>query len=228
LAVYAAVAAEKVYMFALPLICHILVIGSSPRLAVSLIHQTIRPLSQAQIFEKYQGSIGKVVGTKKFGTGFIVSVPGNAVMTCFHVIENESDIRFELPGRKAVRLERVIAADKERDFAVLSSSQLIGKAVPLDAADTVKIGEPLTVIGTPLGRSHTLTSGVLSNKETTSERALHLNPHSHHKPARCTKILTAIENRGQRYTTRWPLMRMPDTTDQPVRLIIHLAHPITV
>lgn len=95
------------------------------------------------------------------GSGFIVSKTGR-VLTNFHVIDGAARAEALLSGGARVKVLGVLAADPERDLAVLQLAP--GDYTPLTLGSTadVKPGTEVLIIGAPRGLQETLSTGVLS------------------------------------------------------------------
>lgn len=123
----------------------------------------------AKLYEKYAGSIVQVVaklkdGSTSMGTGYFY-MDSRTVVTCAHVIEGATDIK--LNGTNGKTWEPfMISLSKDDDLAVMDI--LVGsdrQALSSKAFADVKVGEPVTVIGNPLGvLVNSLTTGVVSAK----------------------------------------------------------------
>jgi serine protease Do len=111
-------------------------------------------------------SSGKKVKLKVTGSGVIFSSDG-LILTNNHVAENASHVLCTLANREELTAE-VIGLDALTDLAVLkldlSRSNL--KSVPyaiLGDSDSIKVGQIVLALGSPLGLSRSLSMGVVSS-----------------------------------------------------------------
>ena len=96
------------------------------------------------------------------GTGFIVSSDG-LVVTNHHVIDGSAALELALFDGTVIQETEVLASDESVDLALLrvkTDAPLV--PVVLGDSASVKVGEPVVVIGNPLGLEHTLSDGLLS------------------------------------------------------------------
>ena len=95
------------------------------------------------------------------GTGFFVSADGKLV-TNHHVIAEAARATVTLADGREVAVRGVLADDKEHDVAIL---QVEGAGYPaLTLGDTTMLhaGEDIVVIGSPLGLSTTISTGIVA------------------------------------------------------------------
>ncbi|MFE6285330.1 S1C family serine protease [Streptomyces sp. NPDC057877] len=95
------------------------------------------------------------------GSGFVFDERGR-VLTNAHVVRGSSEVTLELQDGRRLRAE-VIGDDPARDVAVLEPETARG----LDAAELATgvrpaVGDSVLAIGSPLGLSGTVTSGIVS------------------------------------------------------------------
>jgi S1-C subfamily serine protease len=110
------------------------------------------------------------------GSGVIVDSLGH-VVTNFHVIEGADEVSVLLADGTRASAE-VVGVDPGNDLAVLRTSvqpQLLSPAVLADS-DTVRIGEPVFAIGNPFDLDFTVTSGIVSGLERTSQSSFSGRP----------------------------------------------------
>ena len=81
------------------------------------------------------------------GTGFYVSSKGD-VLTNLHVVQGCSSLKLQ-PIGKSIRSGRVVAADRQNDFAIVSSAGAPGHFATF-RSDKVRQGESIVVYGFPL------------------------------------------------------------------------------
>lgn len=95
------------------------------------------------------------------GSGVIVGSDGE-VITNFHVIEGASSARIYFSSTDSVITSNVTIYDKERDLALLKTAKTGLPAVSIGDSSKLKLGEAVIAIGSPLGFTNSLSSGVVS------------------------------------------------------------------
>ena len=102
---------------------------------------------------------GKEIGR---GSGFVVSSDGK-VVTNYHVIAGADSAIIKFPSGAFYLVEGVLAADQEKDIAVLKASGKDFSFLAMGDSDQVQIGEEVVAIGSPLGLLEaTVSSGIVS------------------------------------------------------------------
>ncbi|GEC04555.1 hypothetical protein SSP24_22100 [Streptomyces spinoverrucosus] len=106
-------------------------------------------------------SVVSVETTRGQGSGFVFDERGR-MLTNAHVVEGSSEVTVELQDGRRLRAE-VIGDDPQYDVAVLEPETARG----LDAAELATggrpaVGDTVLAIGSPLGLSGTVTSGIVS------------------------------------------------------------------
>lgn len=126
-------------------------------------------LTVEQIVERVRPSLvtisttGREGGEHGLGTGFVVSADG-LIATNLHVIGEGREFSVELSDGTNLVVESVHASDRHRDLAVVKVSPM-GKVLSpldLDNAGTLSQGQPIVVMGNPLGLKHSVVSGIVS------------------------------------------------------------------
>lgn len=95
------------------------------------------------------------------GSGFVVSTEG-LVVTSHHVLEGAERAEVLLPSGDVFEVQHVAAADSRRDLAVLRIAGFGLDVVPLGDSRAVEVGDPVVVIGSPLGLFNTVSHGIVS------------------------------------------------------------------
>ena len=103
------------------------------------------------------------------GTGFLIDRDGT-VVTNYHVIEDARECTIKTFNGALYEEVWVLAEDPAADLALLKidlskpKEGAAGEFTPLVLGDSdkVEVGEPVFVIGNPLGLEHTLTTGIVS------------------------------------------------------------------
>jgi len=101
-------------------------------------------------------------GEQIVGSGFILDTAGH-VLTAHHVIDQLATIYVILTDGRSSKAT-VAGSCPISDVAVLTldDEQLAAKTVVLADSATLRIGEPMAVIGNPFELTETLTSGIIS------------------------------------------------------------------
>ena len=120
---------------------------------------------QLKEFFKYfgvpQGNMGK---SRALGSGFVIS-PKGYIVTNNHVVENADEVMVTFEEGGEEYQAKVIGTYKMADLALLKievDHDL--PVVPLGDSGSLQVGELVVAIGNPLGLSHTVTMGIVSQK----------------------------------------------------------------
>lgn len=127
------------------------------------------PLSVEQIVDKIRPSLvtistkGREGGEHGVGTGFVVSADG-LIATNLHVIGEGREFTVELSDGTNLDVKSVHASDRHRDLAVIKVDPQGKELRPLElgGASLLSQGQPVVVMGNPLGLKHSVVSGVVS------------------------------------------------------------------
>jgi hypothetical protein len=104
---------------------------------------------------------GKGESRSSQGTGFIVS-PDGKIVTSLHVIRNFIDGAVRLPSGETYDRFSVLAFDERRDLAIIKIAGFQLPTAELGNSSEASPGEPVVIIGNPMGLEGTVTAGVLS------------------------------------------------------------------
>jgi len=104
------------------------------------------------------------------GSGVIVS-PDGYILTNNHVIENATDIKVSMNGRKDMPA-KLVGADAPTDVAVIKIDQRDLPTLPLGDSAKVRVGDVVLAIGNPLGIGETATMGIVSAKGRTLQNQI--------------------------------------------------------
>ncbi len=117
------------------------------------------------IYQRVSPAIVKISdGEKIIGTGFVLDSEGH-ILTPHHVVQDRAQIDVILPDG-AISAATIVGTCEYSDIAVLTLKEaLTVEALTLVDSATVKIGEPVIVIGNPLELSGTITSGIVSQTD---------------------------------------------------------------
>jgi S1-C subfamily serine protease/regulator of sirC expression with transglutaminase-like and TPR domain len=97
------------------------------------------------------------------GTGFVVDSKG-IIATNLHVIGEGQPISVETADGKKYDVTTVHATDRGRDLALIKIDAKDLPALTLSDSDKIKEGQPIVVLGNPLGLKFSVVSGVISGR----------------------------------------------------------------
>jgi S1-C subfamily serine protease len=124
------------------------------------------PLTTAQIAKRVSASVvviqGKTDSGDVLGSGFIISKDGK-IVTNLHVIKDMKTANVQLASGEIFDSISVLATDERRDLAVVHVAGFDLAALDLGNSDSVTVGEPVVVVGSPRGLEGTVTAGILSS-----------------------------------------------------------------
>ncbi len=94
------------------------------------------------------------------GSGFIISADGY-IITNHHVVENAEEIVITLNDRREFAA-RIIGSDVSSDLALLKIDGVNLKPVKLGDSASLKVGEWVLAIGSPMGLRFSVAAGIIS------------------------------------------------------------------
>ncbi len=100
-------------------------------------------------------------GKKELGSGFIVS-PDGYIVTSSHVVAKSDTATVRLADESTAEAE-VVARDKDEDIALLKIDRKHLPAVQFGSSKSLRKGQTVAALGSPLGLEHSVTTGVVSN-----------------------------------------------------------------
>lgn len=103
------------------------------------------------------------------GSGFVIDDAGH-VVTNHHVVDGAGRVSLVLPDGSAIA-GRVVGSDEDSDIAVVEAQDLTVPAAELGASADLRIGQQVIAVGSPLGLNGTVTSGIVSALDRTSQRS---------------------------------------------------------
>jgi len=134
---------------------------------LSLHPRPARAATAADIAKKWNGSVVLVrllddreneIGS---GSGFVIGP--ELVATCYHVVAGGVAAQVKTADRIVYPVTGVAAFDRARDLAILRVSKLRDvPAVDMGDSKSVKPGEPVVVMGSPLGLEGSISDGIVS------------------------------------------------------------------
>ncbi len=100
------------------------------------------------------------------GSGFFISEDGLAI-TNYHVAANSSVLTITTQDGKTYSDVKIIDADQENDLALLKINGTGFKYLQMGNSGTLKQGQQVYAIGSPLGLDNTMSLGIISNPSRT-------------------------------------------------------------
>lgn len=97
------------------------------------------------------------------GSGFIVESDG-LILTNHHVVRDAESARIRMASGDVYDEVVLLAEDPRRDIAVLRVSGFDLPTLPLGNSDSVSIGAPVVLIGSPHGLENTVSTGIVSGR----------------------------------------------------------------
>jgi hypothetical protein len=97
------------------------------------------------------------------GSGFLVDDTGR-ILTNYHVIRDARSARVRLSSGDVYEEVEVLAQDPRRDIAILQVAGFDLPYLELGNSDSVRVGAPVVLIGSPLGLENTVSTGIVSGR----------------------------------------------------------------
>jgi serine protease Do len=96
------------------------------------------------------------------GSGVLIS-PDGKIMTAAHVVHSMDEITVEFVGGETVPA-RVLSSEPAADLSLLQLDHVppAVRVATLADSDTVRVGDPVVIIGAPYGLSHSMSAGWIS------------------------------------------------------------------
>ncbi|MFF4619166.1 S1C family serine protease [Nonomuraea jabiensis] len=124
-------------------------------------------LTTAEVFKRVGPSVVVIQAGKSLGTGVIAAEDGT-ILTAHHVIKGTKDVNLTFAdGTKAKAV--VVSSNPERDVAALRPAKLPEIVVPATLGGAVAVGAPVVAIGNPLGLTYSVSTGVVSGLDRSTE-----------------------------------------------------------
>jgi Do/DeqQ family serine protease len=101
------------------------------------------------------------------GSGVIVSADGN-ILTNNHVVDHADQVMVTLADGRELPA-KVVGTDPATDLAVVHVNATGLTALPLGNSDAVRVGDVVLALGNPLGVGQTVTMGIISAKNRTTD-----------------------------------------------------------
>ncbi|MCG8456845.1 MAG: serine protease, partial [Holophagales bacterium] len=120
-----------------------------------------RQARESVVLLEILGPTGRKLGN---GTGFFVEgdVGMDRIATNLHVVRDAHRVEAVLADGSRIAVRGVLASDRDSDLAVLGVDRGSHPPLRLSAAPPAEPGDPVVVVGNPLGLSGTLSTGIVS------------------------------------------------------------------
>ena len=127
--------------------------------------EVFRKVTPSVVVIKARGTEVTAGGQVRFletGSGVLISADGK-VMTAAHVVHSMNEINVEFLGGETVSA-RVIASEPAADLSLLQLERVPAGArvAKMADSDTVRVGDPVYIVGAPYGLSYSLSTGIIS------------------------------------------------------------------
>jgi serine protease Do len=127
--------------------------------------EVFRKVTPSVVVIRARGSEVTAAGQVRFletGSGVLISADGK-VMTAAHVVALMDDISVEFLGGETVSA-KVIASESAADLSLIQLERVPAGArvARMANSDTVRVGDPVYIVGAPYGLSYSLSVGIIS------------------------------------------------------------------
>lgn len=129
--------------------------------ATETMGQTAAAEGWVAVAEQVTPAVVVIRSDKGQGSGFLVDANGT-IVTNEHVIDDVTELTVTLDSGEVFSTVWVVATDRARDLAILRIAGTHLPAVPLADSNAVKVGEPVALLGAPVGLGATLSAGIVS------------------------------------------------------------------
>jgi serine protease Do len=124
-----------------------------------------RQVNPSVVVIRARGSDVESSGVTRFtetGSGVLVSADGK-VMTAAHVVHSMDEVTVEFLGGEKIPA-KVVSSEPAADLSLLKLARVPqgAKVATLADSDSVRVGDPVIVIGAPYGLSHSMSAGWIS------------------------------------------------------------------
>ncbi len=124
-----------------------------------------RQVNPSVVVIRAKGSDVESSGMTRFvetGSGVLVSADGK-IMTAAHVVHSMDEVVVEFLGGEKIPA-KVISSEPAADLSLIKLQRVPpgSKVAILADSDTVRVGDPVMIIGAPYGLSHSMSAGWIS------------------------------------------------------------------
>lgn len=111
-------------------------------------------------FQNQEGMQMPQMVEKGIGSGFVVRQDG-LIATNYHVVKNAQQLTVTFPDGRTAK-GKVVGKDPGEDLALVKIDASNLPTLPLADPRTLRVGQWVVAIGSPLGYQHTVTAGIIS------------------------------------------------------------------
>src|SRR5215467_9173490 len=127
--------------------------------------EVFRKVTPSVVVIRARGSEVTAGGQVRFtetGSGVLISSDGK-VMTAAHVVHSMNEISVEFLGGDTVSA-KVIASEPGADLSLIQLERVPpgARVAQMANSDTVRVGDPVYIVGAPYGLSYSLSMGIIS------------------------------------------------------------------
>jgi S1-C subfamily serine protease len=127
--------------------------------------EVFRKVTPSVVVIRAKGSEVTTGGQTRFnetGSGVLISTDGK-IMTAAHVVHSMNEITVEFLGGESVPAH-VVASEPAADLSLIQIARVPAGArvAKMANSDTVRVGDPVYIVGAPYGLSYSLSSGLIS------------------------------------------------------------------
>ena len=127
--------------------------------------EVFRKVTPSVVVIRARGSEVTAGGQVRFtetGSGVLISTDGK-VMTAAHVVHSMNEISVEFLGGETVSA-KVIASEPGADLSLIQLERVPpgARVAQMANSDTVRVGDPVYIVGAPYGLSYSLSMGIIS------------------------------------------------------------------
>ncbi len=115
----------------------------------------------------------RVLG-RGLGSGFVID-PDGLILTNHHVVENAARIDVIIQKDRRLRAQ-IVGSDPPTDVAILKVDARELPALSLGDSNALRVGDWVLAIGNPFGLANTVSAGIISAKDRTTEDVPGLDP----------------------------------------------------
>ena len=115
----------------------------------------------------------RVLG-RGLGSGFVID-PHGLILTNHHVVENAARIDVIIDKDRRLRAQ-IVGSDPPTDVAILKVDAHDLPALSLGDSNALRVGDWVLAIGNPFGLANTVSAGIISAKDRTTEDVPGLDP----------------------------------------------------
>jgi S1-C subfamily serine protease len=152
-----------------------LLVGSLIGAGLAWLPGSVDAQSVGEVFRKVNPSVvvirakgrdvegaGGLTRFNETGSGVLISADGK-IITAAHVVDTMDEINVEFLGGETVPA-RVVSSEPAADLSMLQLSRVPAgvKVASLADSDTVRVGDPVVIVGAPYGLSHSMSAGWIS------------------------------------------------------------------